>query len=586
METGKEANVVDGGEETFHSLEDELFLGDDPMGHIDLRDQPSSSSSSSSSSRSSRSRNSSATTTASSIATPVDVLTLECGKCRSAAQGWRSLEPAPTAPTAPIAPTALSATPAEGVKFTGLNSRAVEVLDLSTNLNWDFLPPGWKVFSCEYTSSSSLHMYYQGPNMPSNKCIRSLTQVKLQINGDATAPRSVKRKTHPGEDVGGSTESDCGKCRAKAAAAAQTAVKAMPPSCSFSSSVAATQAMTATAATTAVALAMVAAKDASAAGTTALAEHKSGAQTANAKEAARANLAAPEVASAAAGAAAMALAITAGSIGEEKGLAVETTADDLKREQSGRGGVSQGVEARLFGSSDHWVLYASQGDAARHLVIGCASSISHCVCGRAQQVNGYEFRRKREGKQSDGGLVVNAEPWVCKHCQFKSFSRVEVLGPFPGHAFACERHGAESSVGSGGRYGGGDDGAGIISPIRVKRTAVEAAAEVRKAHAQAAAAAWRTSGGVDGNEGATKADDERKHQHGGERSDGVAGNQVTVTGIHDPVSPPRPRTGILGRRLYVKAATAEALRLMLDPFIDSSSSSFFFFFIIFFLRLN
>ena len=37
----------------------------------------------------------------------------------------------------------------------------------------------------------------------------------------------------------------------------------------------------------------------------------------------------------------------------------------------------------------------------------------------------------------------NAEPFKCKHCQFKSVSRVEVLGPFPGHAFTCERHGVE-----------------------------------------------------------------------------------------------------------------------------------------------
>ena len=39
----------------------------------------------------------------------------------------------------------------------------------------------------------------------------------------------------------------------------------------------------------------------------------------------------------------------------------------------------------------------------------------------------------------------NPSPWVCKHCQFKSFSRAEVLGPFSGHEFACERHGVEEA---------------------------------------------------------------------------------------------------------------------------------------------
>ena len=53
------------------------------------------------------------------------------------------------------------------------------------------------------------------------------------------------------------------------------------------------------------------------------------------------------------------------------------------------------------------------------------------------------------GMESDGVWYDddgNPSPWVCKHCQFKSFSRAEVLGPFPGHVFTCERHGVVEVV--------------------------------------------------------------------------------------------------------------------------------------------
>ena len=99
-------------------------------------------------------------------------------------------------------------TPAEGVKFVGLNGRAEEVADLSVNERWQALPSGWKVFAVERNvpasaaadasssaapaSASKKHkdMFFQGPDMPSDKCLRSLTQVRLQLGLGEPAPHS------------------------------------------------------------------------------------------------------------------------------------------------------------------------------------------------------------------------------------------------------------------------------------------------------------------------------------------------------------------------------------------------------------
>ena len=71
------------------------------------------------------------------------------------------------------------------------------------------------------------------------------------------------------------------------------------------------------------------------------------------------------------------------------------------------------------------------------------------------------------GKESGGVWYDddgNPSPWVCKHCQFKSFSRAEVLGPFPGHAFTCERNavvvkGSAGSAEEGKNSGGSSQAA-------------------------------------------------------------------------------------------------------------------------------
>ena len=99
-------------------------------------------------------------------------------------------------------------TPAHGVKFVGLNGRAEEVADLSVNERWQALPSGWKVFAVERNvpasaaadasssaapaSASKKHkdMFFQGPDMPSDKCLRSLTQVRLQLGLGEPAPHS------------------------------------------------------------------------------------------------------------------------------------------------------------------------------------------------------------------------------------------------------------------------------------------------------------------------------------------------------------------------------------------------------------
>ena len=64
-----------------------------------------------------------------------------------------------------------------------------------------------------------------------------------------------------------------------------------------------------------------------------------------------------------------------------------------------RGAKGSPVEARLFGSSDPWVSYVSQTDAAQKLGFGSPTTISLCVLGKQEQTGGYEFRRKREEKR-------------------------------------------------------------------------------------------------------------------------------------------------------------------------------------------
>ena len=82
---------------------------------------------------------------------------------------------------------------------------------MSVNERWAVLPSGWKVFAVERkvpasaaadAASSSAppsaskklkDMFFQGPDMPANKCLRSLAHVRLQLGLDAPAPASTKK---------------------------------------------------------------------------------------------------------------------------------------------------------------------------------------------------------------------------------------------------------------------------------------------------------------------------------------------------------------------------------------------------------
>jgi len=57
-----------------------------------------------------------------------------------------------------------------------------------------------------------------------------------------------------------------------------------------------------------------------------------------------------------------------------------------------KGEGKQGFEAWRFESSDPWMSYASQVEAARQLGIKSTGNISYCVNGKQRQAGGYEFR--------------------------------------------------------------------------------------------------------------------------------------------------------------------------------------------------